>query len=151
MRQSEITLRLAVLAILSFSAAACTKEKREPPLATGGATGPATLSSMQAEIFTLSCAISGCHDNRATPAGALTMTSVQATYAGLVNRNSTQAPGRKLVAPAAPDDSYLVDKLTGVHLAVGGTGRRMPQDAAPLTPEEIDRVVTWINDGAQLN
>lgn len=138
------------MALLGLSAASCTKEKREAPLAATAA-GPATLSSMQTEIFALSCAISGCHDNRANPAGELTMTSVQATYNGIVDRQSTQAAGRKLVVPAAPDDSYFLDKLTGAHLAVGGSGRRMPQDAAPLSAADIDRVVTWINDGALLN
>jgi hypothetical protein len=150
MRQSEIALRAALVAFLSLSIAACTKEKREV-VTTNAVAGPATLSSMQSDIFTLSCAVSGCHDNRANPAGSLTLTSIQATYANIVNRSSTQVPGRKLVVPASPDDSYFLDKLTGTHLAVGGTGRQMPQDAAPLSAADIDRVVTWINDGAQLN
>jgi len=135
---------------MGVAASACTKERRSADVV-AGASGPATLSSMQSDIFALSCAISGCHDNRANPAGALTMTSIQASYAGLVGRNSTQASGRKLVTPADPDKSYLVDKLMGTHLSVGGSGRQMPQDAAPLMPGDIDRVVTWINDGAQLN
>lgn len=150
MRQGKITARVAVVALIGLSMAACTKEHRSADVV-AAASGPATLSSMQTDIFALSCAISGCHDNRANPAGALTMTSVQASYTNLVNRNSTQATGRKLVVPADPDHSYLVDKLTGTHLSVGGSGRQMPQDAAPLSPEELDRVVTWINNGAQLN
>ncbi len=149
MRQGEINLRLAVT-VLGIGLSACTKEHRAAETVVASS-GPATLSSMQSDIFALSCAISGCHDNRANPAGQLTMTSVQATYVGLVNHNSSEATARKLVVPADPDHSYLVDKLTGTHLSVGGSGRQMPQDAAPLTPEQLDRVVTWINNGAQLN
>ena len=150
MRQSEVTIRVAAAALMGLSLVACTKEHRTADAAATSA-GPATLSSMQTDIFALSCAVSGCHDNRANPAGSLTMTSVQATYNGLVNRNSTEATSLKLVVPADPDHSYLVDKLTGTHLTVGGSGRRMPQDAAPLSADDVDRVVTWINNGAQLN
>ena len=151
MRQGEVRIRLAVVALMAaISAGACTKEKRQAPPATA-TTAPATLSSMQNDIFALSCAVSGCHDSRANPAGSLSMSSVQASYAGLVNRTSTEATGLKIVAPADPDHSYLVDKLTGTHLLAGGSGRQMPQDAAPLSSDDIDRVVTWINNGAQLN
>jgi hypothetical protein len=106
---------------------------------------------MQTDIFALSCAISGCHDNRANPAGSLNMASVQATYQNLVNRASTQAPNLKLVSPADPDHSYMLDKLYGTNLLAGGTGRRMPQDAAALSSDDLDRIVTWINNGAQFN
>ena len=150
MRQGEVALRATLIALAVVAASGCTKEKRPapPPAATAA---PATLSSMQTDIFALSCAVSGCHDNRANPAGQLSMSSVQATYAGLVNRNSTEAVNLKLVAPADPDHSYLVDKLTGTHLLVGGTGRQMPQDAAPLSSDDINRIINWINDGAQVN
>lgn len=143
--------RFSAALIVGLALAGCTKEKREAPLASTGTSGPATLSSMQADIFALGCAISGCHDNRANPAGGLNMTTVQLSHANMVGRDSTQVPGRKLVVPADPDSSYLVDKLLGTHLAVGGTGRRMPTDAAALSQADIDRVIAWINDGAQLN
>ena len=146
MRQSAL---IAALCLLSL--AACTKEKREAVVATGGGTGPATLSTIQSDVFRLSCGTSGCHDNRANPAGNLDMSSYDATYAQLVNRNSVQATAMKLVNPGDPETSYLMNKLYGTHSGVGGNGARMPQYAAMLTSSDIERIETWITDGALRN
>ena len=148
-----MTRSLIASVAVAIIALGCTKERRDPPLSSsgGGPSGPATLSTIQSDIFLFSCAVSGCHDNRANPAANLGMASVQDTYANLVGRASTQVPTRALVAAGDADNSYLIDKLFGTHIAVGGTGVYMPQYAARLTDAEIERVVIWINDGAQLN
>lgn len=146
MRQSELIVAGFVLLVLG----ACTKEKRENPISTA-TSGPATLSSLQNDVFHLSCATSGCHDNRATPAGNLDLSTYGASYAGLVNKVSRQVTSMKIVDPGFPDESYLVNKLQGTHITVGGTGSRMPQYAAALTSADLDRILTWITDGAQQN
>ena len=56
---------------------------------------------------------------------------------------ATQSPRQSLVVPGNPDASYLYLKITGEHLAPGGSGDRMPI-GAPLTDEETDLVRRWI-------
>ncbi|MGE0706586.1 MAG: hypothetical protein AB7N76_05775 [Planctomycetota bacterium] len=74
-------------------------------------------------------------------------------YATLVERPSRQLPGMLLVAPGEPERSYLLHKLRGTHLDVGGHGQRMPKngtwgrggDITPLREQAIER---WVRDGA---
>lgn len=135
-----------------FLTIGCTKEKRDPASASiVGSAGTPTLSSLQSDVFALSCATSGCHDNRATPAASLDMTNTARSYAGLVNRFSTQVSTLKIVNPGNPSNSYLVNKLVGTHIAVGGSGSRMPQYASALSSSDLDRILNWITDGAQNN
>jgi hypothetical protein len=146
MRQSKLALGLT----LAFALSGCAKEKRDAVIMGGGATssGAATLSSLQSDVIRLSCATSGCHDSRATPASSLDLSDASRTYSNLVNRASTQAPALKLVNPGNPGASYLVNKLLGTHASVGGSGVRMPQYSAPLASSDIDRIETWITNGA---
>ena len=69
-------------------------------------------------------------------------------YDSLVDARSTQSPLMR-VAPGKPDESYLFLKITGRHLAAGGSGERMPFNDTPLTPEEVERVRAWIEAGAK--
>lgn len=149
MRQTKLTLIL----LFGFILFGCTKEKRSGVLSTQSATasGPATLSSIQTDVLHLSCAISGCHDNRARPAGSLSLADINTTYDALLNQMSLQATTMKLVVPSDPDHSYLVNKLRGTHLLVGGSGDRMPQYAAALTDGDVERIIQWVTDGAQKN
>ena len=149
MRQSKVaTIAAALVAVAALGG--CTKEKRPYAPGTASASGAPTLSSIQGDILTLSCAVSGCHDNRANPAASLDLTNAAASYSGLVNRMSTEAQ-MKIVTPEDPGNSYLYHKLMGTHRSVGGTGDQMPQYAAQLSQADIDRIVQWITDGAQYN
>lgn len=155
MRQSELKNPVFVLAIFALMVfqAGCTKERRENSI-TGGSTGPigaTNLASLQNDIFNPGCAISGCHDNSANPAAALNLSSIDKSHAYLVNRASVQVPSRKLVTPNDPSKSYLIDKLLGTQSVVGGSGVRMPQYAAALSQENMDRIIDWINEGAPRN
>ncbi|HHO50480.1 MAG TPA: hypothetical protein ENK18_06285 [Deltaproteobacteria bacterium] len=51
------------------------------------------------------------------------------------------------VTAGAPEESYLLHKLAGTHLEVGGFGARMPI-GPPLTESEISLVRSWIQAGA---
>lgn len=55
--------------------------------------------------------------------------------------------GLPYVTAGEPDQSYLLFKLEGTQLDVGGFGARMPI-GPPLADEEIDLVACWIEDGA---
>jgi hypothetical protein len=146
MRENKITPFLACALLLLVG---CTKEKRagssssiiNPP-------GASNLASLQSDIFAFGCATSGCHDNRANPAAGLNMSSSAQTYVNLVNQLSIQATSRRLVVANDPGSSYLIDKMRGTHQAVGGSGARMPLYAAAVSSADLDRIITWINNGA---
>jgi hypothetical protein len=67
----------------------------------------------------------------------------------LVDVDSVQVPSMKRVAPGDLDNSYLVHKLRGTHVDVGGPADtdRMPP-LAPLPDEDITRIEAWIAAGA---
>lgn len=71
-------------------------------------------------------------------------------YNQLVNADSQQSSMAR-VKPGAPDESYLLHKLTGTHLDQGGTGARMPQGFPPLTDTQVDLISQWIAKGAPDN
>lgn len=60
------------------------------------------------------------------------------SFAHLVGKRSAHS-ALLLVEPGAPDRSYLIAKLEGSQLHVGGT----------LTLEEIAKIRTWISEGAK--
>jgi len=71
-------------------------------------------------------------------------------YASLVDQPSVEAP-LKRVEPGAAERSYLVHKLQGTHLEVGGSGVRMPFHQGPLPAKQIQQVRDWIDQGARNN
>jgi hypothetical protein len=118
------------------------------PLATmAGDASPAI--SFKAEIAPLlrqRCAT--CHLT-GKEAGAMAL-HPKAARASLVDRQSTESD-YLLVRPGAPEESYLIMKLEGTHLAHGGSGARMPFGSPPLKPADIDRIRRWIAEGAADN
>lgn len=102
-----------------------------------------TLSALQAQIFTPTCARVGCHDNASGQAG-LVLVAGQ-TRANLVSVASSQQPALALVEPGNAGASYVVRKVRG---DANITGARMPISGAPLSEAEIDGLIAWINNGA---
>jgi hypothetical protein len=74
----------------------------------------------------------------------------KAAHATLVGVKATETALNR-VEPGKPDESYLVHKLEGTHVAAGGTGDRMPTGGAPLSIEQIATIRAWIEQGAQNN
>jgi hypothetical protein len=105
---------------------------------------PVTLSQIQAEVFTPSCAVSGCHDGGGSglPRG-MDLTAGN-SHGSLVNVMSVQVNFDR-VEPGDPDASYLIDKLEGTQ--AGGTSR-MPLGGSALDQATINRVRQWITEGA---
>ncbi len=89
-----------------------------------------------------------CHLSGQEP-GNMKLTP-KAAYATLVGVPSAETK-LKRVEPGKPDESYLLRKLEGTHVAAGGTGERMPMGAEPLPPEQIAKVRGWIEQGAPDN
>lgn len=76
------------------------------------------------------------------------------THAATVAVPSTQAPLPR-VAPGDPERSYLVHKLRGTHVQVGGSGAPMPFNADTgsngLASDELQVIEAWIRAGAPDN
>lgn len=109
-------------------------------------TSPDTLTQLQAQIFSPTCARVGCHDAASGQAG-LVLTSGQAR-ANLVNVPSSQQPSLSRVQPNDAGSSYIVRKVRGDATI---TGARMPIGSAPLTQAQVDGLIRWIDNGAPDN
>ncbi len=108
-------------------------------------TSPAiTLSQLSAEIFTLRCALSGCHSG-ALPAGGMSLAADR--IAGEIINVNSPAGGMKRIDPGNPDGSYLLRKVRGDS---GIRGSQMPLSGSPLNAEEIEKIRAWIAAGAPL-
>ncbi len=105
-----------------------------------------TLSSIQANVFTPRCALSGCH----VPGGAGPMSlELGQSFNNIVDVSSVERSNLKRVNPNNANDSYLIKKLEGASDILFD---RMPQDGPPyLASEEVNVIRTWINNGAQNN
>jgi hypothetical protein len=102
----------------------------------------ATLSAIQANVFTPNCATAGCHSG-AAPQQGMNLAAGNA-FANLVNVQSMEVPSLLRVNPGDPDNSYLVQKLEGT----AAVGERMPFGGGPLDPALIADIRQWITDGA---
>lgn len=100
------------------------------------------FTSIQANIFTPSCALSGCHSGTSPQAG-MSLEENQ-SFTSIVDQPSSEVPQLKRIDPGNPDDSYLIRKLEGT----ASVGVQMPRNAAPLSVEKINALRDWIHDGA---
>lgn len=83
-----------------------------------------------------------CHNNASPGSGVSFQKGSGHDY--LVNVASTELPEMPRVTPGDSALSYLAHKVLGTHEDVGGSGSKMPPSGR-LKPEEIDKIVAWIN------
>ncbi|HFE46338.1 MAG TPA: hypothetical protein ENJ18_12725 [Nannocystis exedens] len=102
--------------------------------------------SFAADIYPILSGYCSCHVDGA-PAG-LAMPDVDTAYNNLVNADAGQA-ALKRVAPGMPDMSYMMHKIDGTHLDVGGSGGAMPKGNPPLPLQENTDIRDWIIEGAK--
>jgi hypothetical protein len=100
-------------------------------------------------LLTASCTGGACHDAEQPQLG-LDLTSGVAR-AELVDVASMQCNALKLVAPGAPNTSYLIDKLAGSNPGGCFVGLRMPKAATTLGGSQIQAFRDWIANGAPDN
>lgn len=107
----------------------------------------ASLASIQANIFTPSCATAGCHSGPPGPGlpAGMDLTSAAASFSSLVGVPSSEVPSLLRVAEDDADASYLVRKLEGTATQ----GARMPLGGPFLEQAAIDVIRRWIDDGAE--
>jgi len=103
---------------------------------------PANFSSIQNDVFSKSCATSGCHETNSV---APDLSAGQA-YSSIVNVMSFNPPF-PYVYPGRSDSSYIIKKLRGVNIV----GERMPLNDNPLFLADVDSIAAWIDRGALNN
>ena len=118
------------------------------PLSGGGGGAPPsglqpTLASIQDNVFTVTCAVPGCHGGGGAQQGLRLDPGFSA--GNLINVHSPQDPNLIRVVPGDPDASFLIQKLQG---ADGLLGERMPDGGPYLTTATINVIRQWIQDGA---
>jgi PKD repeat protein len=109
----------------------------------GGGGGAATFTAVQQQIFTQSCAFSGCHGG-SSPAEGMDLRA-GAAYGEIVNVRSSQMSSLDRIEPSDPDSSYLYLKVTGDSSI---SGSRMPRGGSALSQELLDLLRDWIERGA---
>jgi len=107
-----------------------------------------TFDSIQANVFTPNCAVSGCHGGAAAQQGL--RLDAGFAYGNLVNVDSPRdpnpgAPTLIRVVPGNPDSSFIIHKLEGTQTL----GDRMPDGGPYLQQSTIDVIRLWIANGAQ--
>ena len=113
----------------------CEEEKNLPGLT-------ATFSSIQNEVFSKSCATSGCHAANSVEPDL----SAGQAYNNIVSVMSFNPPF-PYIYPSRSDSSYIINKLRGVNIQ----GERMPLNRLALSTSVIDSIAEWINRGALNN
>jgi len=116
------------------------------PLGAGGASGSValvpTLSSIQANVFSVSCAVPGCQGGSSAQFGLRLDPGFSA--GNLVNVASPRGANLVRVVPGNPDASFLIQKLEGTQ----PIGERIPLLGPYLPQSTIDVIRQWIRDGA---
>jgi hypothetical protein len=114
------------------------------PVGSGAAAAPLepTLASIQAKVFTPSCAVVGCHGGSVVQQGLRLDEGFSAS--SLINVPSPQNPALIRVIPGNPGGSFLIQKLEGTQTI----GDRMPAFSPPLPQATIDVIRQWIQLGA---
>jgi hypothetical protein len=114
------------------------------PLAAGGGPAPLapTLASIQTNVFSVNCAIPGCHGGGTVQYGLRLDPGFSA--GNLINVASPRDANLIRVIPGNPDGSFIIQKLEGTQTL----GDRMPQFGPYLPQSTIDVIRQWIQDGA---
>ena len=99
-----------------------------------------TLAILSNEIFTPNCATSGCHAGPTASAGLSLEAGVIADE--IIGVTSAGYGDILRTNPGDPDNSLIVQKERGE------AGARMPLGGTALSEEEIEKIVEWIEAGA---
>ena len=138
--------RIPLIALLAATLAwmGCGKMKPLPTEPDGGGPPPpdATFTRVQTEVFSVSCALSGCHAGVA-PTGGMDL-SVGVAYQNTVGVTSTERGDLKRIEPGDPERSYLVKKIRGDSDITGGA---MPLIGS-ITTGQRQLVIDWVRRGA---
>ncbi len=119
---------------------------------TTSTTFPPSWAAIHAEAIGPRCGT--CHAGTDGEGGLDGLHRCGTAYASLVGVASAQLPGRLLVAPGAPELSWLVQKVEGTQAAFdeqcldASCGGAMPLGETPLPAGVVAALRRWIADGA---
>jgi hypothetical protein len=99
-----------------------------------------------APLLDSQCGTAACHAGRKPKEGLDLQTAT--SFSAMVGVETSEcADGRLLVDPGNPQESYLVQKVTGIDMCFGSL---MPK-GAPLTDAQVSLISAWICSGAPNN
>ncbi len=102
---------------------------------------PSQAPDKTRSIIQRNCSVSGCHSGK-YPAANLSLD--QDDFPGsAIGVASLEDPEIKIVAPGAPEKSYLLMKVRGEP---GIMGKRMPLNRDPLSEDQIRELEEWIRN-----
>ena len=137
----KINILLVLLIVTLIFILGCSEDNpTEPPQNTGSQAPSSKLSDIQAKVFNVSCALSGCHGSTNNQAGLLL--TAGNSYSNLVNVQSVLFSQFKRVEPNNSTNSLLIKILKGEVTP------RMPFNRTPLSNAVIDSIAKWIDTGA---
>jgi hypothetical protein len=143
------SMLITVLTIAFFS---CEKKPTETIVKTS------SYEVIQDQIFTMSCAVSGCHSSTSDASYAQhgLVLSKNVSYENLIgkmSKNSAAATLKlQLVKPFDADNSFLMHKIScsaSHHSSSANFGSLMPLGGNYLTMGQVEFVKRWINAGAK--
>jgi hypothetical protein len=103
-----------------------------------------TMVTVQAQVLTPRCALSGCHVTGSPPFG-LDMSSASASAANLIGVTSGEKPAMQRVVPGDSANSYMYWKLSGNPNI---NGDPMPASGPALSGADLALIAAWIDAGA---
>eukprot|EP00808_Paulinella_micropora_P012413 g1133.t1 len=79
----------------------------------------------------------------------LNLKDAPTAYANTINVPAGQLPSMMHILPCSASESYVLRKMAGTHLQVGGSGKAMPPFGAVSTADQLAKFSAWINEGAR--
>lgn len=143
MRVRNMFLWGAVSTLLLSVSCLCAAQSAQPDRKVNDAKGRLNFKKDIQPIFDANCVV--CHQTGGGQ-GGLTLESGK-SYESTVMRPSMESKLFRIV-PGAPEKSYLMHKLEGTHIQVGGGGDQMPT-TGPLDPDLVKVIRRWILEGAK--
>ena len=137
-------MRRSLLLVAALSWAGCAGD--DSTLGPDGTDGAGELTettlAQVSGVFSVSCALSGCHSGGEPTADM----SLEGDFAArIIGVASGQRPDLKLVDPGNPDSSYLLIKVRGDDEIVS---QQMPPGKV-LPAEQVEIIRAWIASGAK--
>jgi hypothetical protein len=145
MAQRKI-FRLLISISLSFLifVIGCSNDVTSPSDSATKTAVPSKFSEIQRQVFTPSCASSGCHGGSSVQANL--NLSEGNSYNNLINEQSLLNPNFFRVKPGDSENSFLIKMLKNT-----GSGSSQMPPSGKLSDGIIDSIVVWINNGALNN
>jgi len=119
----------------------------------GSRAKPASFAKDVAPILVSTCAFSSCHGVKSETNGLFLPKEPGQMRKELLAASSRARSGVKFVVPNAPDQSFLVTKITNATFCAPeceheACGERMPRGGDPLSDDQVAAIQAWIASGA---